>query len=175
MAHKRIEIAVRAFNELRLPLLVVGNGPDARRLHRLAGPTVGFTGRVSDAEAAHILERAHALVVTATEEFGIAAVEAQAAGRPVIALADGGVRETVLDGVTGAFYTRPDPRLLADTVRRFDALAVDPDACVANAARFDAGHFRHGIRAVVAQTLASRGAAPRRRSARRPAGLVWQP
>ena len=175
MPHKRIDVAIRAFNALRRPLVVVGNGPDYRRLRRLAGPTVRFTGRVSDAEAAALLSAARALVVTATEEFGIAAVEAQAAGRPVIALADGGVRETVLDGVTGTFYAWPDPLLLADTVRRFDALAVDPDACVANAARFDAGHFRHGIRAVVAQALASRGAAPRRRSARRPAGLVWQP
>ena len=94
----------------------------------------------------------------------------------MIALADGGVRETVLEGVTGhVLRARPTRSLLADAVRRFDALAVDPDACVANAARFDAGHFRHGIRAVVAQALASRGAAPRRRSARRPAGLVWQP
>jgi len=175
MPHKRIDVAIRAFNALRRPLVVVGNGPDYRRLRRLAGPTVRFTGRVSDADAAALLSGARALVVTATEEFGIAAVEAQAAGRPVIALAEGGVRETVLDGVTGTFYGRSDPLLLADTVRRFDALAVDPDACVANAARFDAGHFRHGIRAVVAQTLASRGAAPRRRSARRPAGLAWQP
>ena len=130
MPHKRIDVAIRAFNALRRPLVVVGNGPDYRRLRRLAGPTVRFTGRVSDAEAAALLSAARALVVTATEEFGIAAVEAQAAGRPVIALADGGVRETVLDGVTGAFYARPDPLLLADTVRRFDALAVDPDACV---------------------------------------------
>ena len=109
MAHKRIEVAVRAFNQLRLPLLVVGNGPDARRLHRMAGPTVSFTGRVSDAEAARILARAHALVVTATEEFGIAAVEAQAAGRPVIALHEGGLRETVIDGETGTFFDAPEP------------------------------------------------------------------
>ena len=175
MPHKRIDVAIRAFNALRRPLVVVGNGPDYRRLRRLAGPMVRFTGRVSDPEAAALLSTARALVVTATEEFGIAAVEAQAAGRPVIALAEGGVRETVLEGVTGTFYARPDPGLLAEAVRRFDALAVDPDACVANAARFDVGHFRHGIRAVVAQTLAGRGDAPRRRSARRPAGLAWQP
>ena len=110
MAHKRIEVAVRAFNELRLPLVVVGNGPDARRLHRLAGPTVSFTGRVSDAGGgAHPARARRALVVTATEEFGIAAVEAQAAGRPVIALHEGGVRETVIDGETGAFFDAPEP------------------------------------------------------------------
>src|SRR5206468_12226 len=80
MPHKRIELAVRAFNALGRPLTVIGDGPDARRLHRLAGPTVRFVGRVSDAEVARLLASARALVVTATEEFGIAAVEAQAAG-----------------------------------------------------------------------------------------------
>src|SRR6185312_765246 len=112
MPHKRIEVAIRAFNDLRRPLVVVGNGPDYRRLRRLAGPTITFTGRVSDGQAADLLASARALVVTATEEFGIAAVEAQAAGRPVIALAEGGVRETVLEGVTGTFYAMPDPAAL---------------------------------------------------------------
>ena len=149
MPHKRIEVAVRAFNELRLPLLVVGNGPDARRLHRMAGPTVSFTGRVSDAEAARILARAQALVVTATEEFGIAAVEAQAAGRPVIALHEGGLRETVIDGETGTFFDAPEPEALAEAVLAFDALAVDPAACVASARRFDTAQFRRGLRSVV--------------------------
>src|SRR4051794_31737016 len=80
MPHKRIHHAVEAFNKLKLPLVVVGNGPDARRLRRIAGPTVSFAGRVSDERAAELLSAARALIVTATEEFGIAAVEAQAAG-----------------------------------------------------------------------------------------------
>jgi glycosyltransferase involved in cell wall biosynthesis len=174
MAHKRIDLAVRAFNELRLPLIVIGNGPDARRLHRLAGPTVSFTGRVSDAEAAHLLSRARALVVAATEEFGIAAVEAQAAGRPVIALHGGGVRETVIEGETGAFFDSPEPGQLADVVRSFDALAVDPAACVANARRFDTAHFRRGLRAVVELALDGLGSrrAARRRPPRRARGLA---
>jgi glycosyltransferase involved in cell wall biosynthesis len=176
MPHKRIDVAVRAFNGLRLPLVVIGNGPDYRRLRRLAGDTVTFTGRVSDAEAAARLAAARALVVTATEEFGIAAVEAQAAGRPVIALADGGVCETVIDGLTGTFYDRPDPATLAAAVRTFDPLAIDPDACVENAARFDVAHFRHGLRAVVDRALAGERETgpPRRRPPRRPAGLAWQ-
>jgi glycosyltransferase involved in cell wall biosynthesis len=174
MAHKRIDVAVRAFNELRLPLVVVGNGPDARRLHRLAGPTVSFTGRVSDAEAARLLARARALVVTATEEFGIAAVEAQAAGRPVIALHEGGVRETVVEGETGTFFERPEPADLAAAVQSFDALAVDPEACVANARRFDTAHFRRGLRAVVELALDGVGSrrAARRRPPRRARGLA---
>jgi glycosyltransferase involved in cell wall biosynthesis len=174
MPHKRLDLAVRAFNRMRLPLIVVGNGPDARRLRRLAGPTVTFAGRVTDAEAARLLARARALVVTATEEFGIAAVEAQAAGRPVIALRDGGVRETVIEGVTGAFYERPEIGLLGEAVRGFDALAVDPAACVANARRFDTANFRRGLTAVVERVLGGREArrAPRRRPPRRARGLA---
>jgi glycosyltransferase involved in cell wall biosynthesis len=154
MPHKRIHLAVEAFNRLRLPLVVIGNGPDARRLRRVAGPTISFAGRVSDTRAAELLSASRALVVTATEEFGIAAVEAQAAGRPVIALAEGGVRETVQEGLTGTFYDEATPDALVDAVARFDTLAIDPAACVANADRFDVSHFRHGIRSVVAEACA---------------------
>jgi glycosyltransferase involved in cell wall biosynthesis len=150
MHHKRIGVAVEAFNRLHQPLIVVGDGPDARRLRRLAGPTVHFAGRVSDAEAARLLAGARALVVPATEEFGIAAVEAQAAGRPVIALAEGGVRETVLEQQTGTFFHRPEPDDLIDAVRRFDPLEVDPAACTRNATRFDVRHFRDGVLNVLA-------------------------
>lgn len=146
MPHKRIDVAVRAFTELGLPLTVIGKGPDLKRLRRLAGPTIRFTGRVADAEVARIVQRARALVVTATEEFGIAAVEAQAAGRPVIALRDGGLRETIIEGETGVFYESPDPEELARVVRAFDATAIDPDACRTNAMRFDRSRFEAGLR-----------------------------
>jgi glycosyltransferase involved in cell wall biosynthesis len=153
MPHKRIDLAVRAFTAARRPLLVVGDGPEARRLARLAGPTVRFAGRVSDERAARLLERCRALLVTATEEFGIAAVEAQAAGRPVLALAEGGVVETVIEGETGAFYTEPALDALAAAVARFDPDAFDPAACVANAERFDVDRFRRRLKAEVALAL----------------------
>lgn len=155
MAHKRIDIAIHAFNQLRLPLTVIGNGPDARRLHRIAGPTIRFEGRVSDERAAVLLAESRAMVVTATEEFGIAAVEAQAAGRPVIALAEGGVRETVIEGVTGVFYDENSVAALAAAVADFDPLTVDPEACVRNAQRFDAARFRTVMRRVVEEQLAA--------------------
>jgi glycosyltransferase involved in cell wall biosynthesis len=153
MAHKRIDVAVRAFDALALPLLVVGDGPESRRLRRMAGPTVTFTGRISDERVAELLARSRALVVTATEEFGIAAVEALAAGRPVIALGEGGVRESVEEGVTGTFFDRCDPAALAEAVRRFDPLAIDPRACRAAAERFGAERFRQQLERIVADAV----------------------
>jgi len=150
MPHKRIDVAVRAFTDLGLPLVVIGKGPDRRRLERLAGPTIDFAGHLPDREVERLLPTARALIVTAIEEFGIAAVEAQAAGRPVIALRAGGVCETVREGTTGAFFDVPEPAALAAAVRGFDAIAVDPAACVANAARFDVARFRDRFAQAVA-------------------------
>ena len=154
MPHKQIEVAVQAFNRLGRPLIIVGDGPDARRLRRAAGPTVKFAGRLPDAAVAEIIQSARAMVVTAVEEFGIAAVESQAAGRPVIARAAGGALETVLDGITGCFWSGGSEQL-AEAVRNFDDAAVDPSACTRNAARFDRDGFRHGILAEVAQAMES--------------------
>ena len=174
MAHKRIDVAIRAFNSLRLPLIVVGDGPELRRLRRMAGPTVTFTGRVSDERVAELLARARALVVTATEEFGIAAVEALAAGRPVIALGEGGVRESVVEGVTGTFFAPCTPDALADAVRMFDPLAVDPRACRAAAERFSGDRFRSRLRRIVAEAI--RGERPPRSHERPPyRGLAGVP
>lgn len=158
MPHKRIELAIEAFNRLGLPLLVVGEGPDEQRLRELAGPTISFAGHVDDDRAAELLAAARAVVVTSVEEFGIAAVEAQAAGRPVIAAADGGARETVVDGVTGRLWDGGADELAA-AVADFDALAVDPAACVENARRFDADVFRATLpREVEAAVAAKRPA-----------------
>jgi glycosyltransferase involved in cell wall biosynthesis len=155
MAHKRIDVAVRAFNRLRKPLVVVGDGPQQRRLRRLAGPTVRLTGRLPDAEVAALLRSAKALVVTAAEEFGIAAVESLASGRPVIALGSGGVLESVREGETGAYYERSDPDSLAEVVAAFDPEAFDPAVCVAAAQRFGTGRFQAALRRVVAEAVAA--------------------
>ena len=155
MAHKRIDVAVRAFNALGRPLVVVGDGPEYRRLKRLAGPTVRLTGRLSDGEVADLLRTSQALVVTAEEEFGIAAVESLASGRPVIALRSGGVLETVTDGVTGAFYDDgDDPQALAATVAGFDVASVDSLVCVRSAHRFGVERFQQRLRSIVEETAA---------------------
>jgi glycosyltransferase involved in cell wall biosynthesis len=156
MAHKRIDVAIRAFNALGLPLVVVGDGPEYRRLRRLAGPTVRLTGRLDDAGVAELLRSCQALVVTAEEEFGIAAVEALASGRPVIAVRSGGVLETVVDGVTGTFYEPGDsPEALAEAIRRFDPGSVDARVCVSEAQRYGIPRFQERLRAIVGETIAA--------------------
>jgi glycosyltransferase involved in cell wall biosynthesis len=152
VSHKQIEVAVRAFNQLGKPLVIAGDGPARRRLGRLAGPNVRFAGRVSDAEAARLLSGCRALVVTGPEEFGIAAVEAQAAGRPVIARAAGGLLENVVDEVTGCLWNG-GPAQLADAVSGFDTAAVDPEACIENASRFDSSVFRESFPREVEEAL----------------------
>lgn len=161
MPHKRIDVAVRAFNALERPLVVVGDGPEYRRLKRLAGPTVRLTGRISDDEVADLLRTSQALVVTAEEEFGIAAVESLASGRPVIGLRAGGVLETVEEGVTGAFYDdADDPRSLAEAVASFDVARVESSTCVRSAHRFGAERFKERLRSIVEETAANGRTAP---------------
>jgi glycosyltransferase involved in cell wall biosynthesis len=167
VSHKRIDVAIEAFNRLGLPLVVVGDGPDRRRLRRLAGRNVRFAGRVSDAGVAELLQTCRALVVTAVEEFGIAAVEAQAAGRPVIAARGGGALETLVEGVTGCLWSGGPDELVA-AVRDFHPESVDPADCVANARRFDSSVFRRMLPRVVEEALA----APEERTEPRPRPLV---
>jgi glycosyltransferase involved in cell wall biosynthesis len=165
MRHKRIDIAVQAFNRLKLPLIVAGDGPDARRLRRMAGPTVRFAGRVSDEEAARLFASCRALVVPSVEEFGIVAVEAQAAGRPVLAIEAGGTCETVIEGVTGHFWTGGADGL-AEAVSSFDPSAIDPEECVRNAEQFARSAFQAALPREVEEALAE--ARSGRRAARAP-------
>ena len=124
--HKRVEIALEAARQADKPIKIVGGGPDLEKLSQAYSSTAEFLDRISDPELASLYARSRALVVPSVEEFGIAAVEAQAAGRPVVALAQGGARETVVAGRTGAFYEQPDPAALAEAVLEFDDTAVDP-------------------------------------------------
>jgi len=162
VSHKRIDIAVRAFDRLRLPLVVIGGGPERRHLERLAGPTVRIAGRLGDREVERLLQSCRALIVTAIEEFGIAAVEAQAAGRPVIARRGGGALETVRDGETGSFWSGGVDEL-AEAVLALNDAAIDSRACVENAARFSVDAFKRGLLAEVELAMD-----PRTRDGQRP-------
>lgn len=151
--YKRIDLAVEACTRLRLPLLVIGEGRDRPRLEGLAGPTVHFLGWVSDVELSRYMARCRAFIFPGQEDFGIASVEAQAAGRPVIAYAAGGALDTVIEGQTGTFFHEPSAGALIDVLLHFDERAYDPAAIRRNAERFDTAVFKHRLRKFIHQVL----------------------
>lgn len=146
--YKKVELAVRAFNALKKPLVVCGEGPERARLERLAGPTVSLTGGLSRREIREHFERCRAFVFPGVEDFGITPLEAQACGRPVIAYGEGGALETVVEGETGLFFHEQTAEGLAEAVRSFEARSGEfsPVRCRAQAERFGPRRFRRRIR-----------------------------
>ncbi|HML24738.1 MAG TPA: glycosyltransferase [Aggregatilinea sp.] len=140
--YKRIDLAVEACTRLDLPLVVAGKGRDRERLEALAGPTVQFLGYVPDDDLPDLFARCRAFIFPGLEDFGIAPVQAQAAGRPVIAYKGGGALDTVIPGKTGAFFDQPTVDSLAATLRAFDASTYDPAAVREHAMQFDSEVFK---------------------------------
>jgi len=140
-AYKRIDGVIEACNQARLPLLVVGTGPWERRLRAQAGPTVRIAGPLPDGDVDRLMSTCRAFVLPGEEDFGIAAVEAMAAGKPVLALRRGGAVETVIDGRTGVLYDEPTPEAFLDAVRRLSAGRWDPGIARARARQFARSRF----------------------------------
>ncbi len=143
--YKRNDLAVQACSRLGLKLLVYGDGRDRLALERLAGPAVTFLGRVSQGELVRLFQGARAFIFPGLEDFGIAPVEAQAAGRPVIAFGGGGALDTVIPGQTGEFFGDQTVESLAGALERFDSSEYDPTVCRANAQRFSVERFEHEL------------------------------
>jgi glycosyltransferase involved in cell wall biosynthesis len=123
-------------------LLVVGDGPERSRLRELAGDGVQLLGRLSDQQTADLYARCRGFLFAGQEDFGIAPVEAQAAGRPVVAFGAGGATETVLDGVTGVHFHEQTAEAMAEAIERLERMSVSSAACRENAERFSAISFR---------------------------------
>jgi glycosyltransferase involved in cell wall biosynthesis len=160
VTHKRVNIALEAASRAGAPIEVVGSGPDHAALSE-AYPHAKFLGRASDAELVERYASARAVIVPAVEEFGITAVEAQAAGRPVIAAGAGGALETVLPGETGLLARPDDVDSFAEAIGALGRLELDPARAVENAARFSVASFqqrlsRH-VDAIVQRRGSSRG------------------
>jgi glycosyltransferase involved in cell wall biosynthesis len=144
--YKRVDVAVRAFSRLKRPLWIAGDGPELGALRSLAGPSVRFLGAVRPDELARLYARAKFFVLPGEEDFGIAPVEAQSAGRPVLALGRGGALETVIEGQTGVFFDEPTVESLLRGVAAIDELRVDPGAIREHAGRFAASRFAPEIK-----------------------------
>jgi len=144
-AWKRIDIAIEACNQLKLPLVVVGEGPDRARLEKLAGPTVAFRGRLSDEGVVEYLQGAVALIFPQREDFGITPLEAMASGKPVVAYRAGGALETVISGKTGEFFYPQTERALAATLSAFRSESYLPEDCRARAEEFSRRKFEERL------------------------------
>lgn len=148
--YKKIDVAVQACSQLNLPLVVIGNGPDHARLERLAGRSVTFLRKVNDEQIAHYFKTSQAFIFPGVDDFGIVAVEAIAAGTPVIAFRGGGALDYV-DKDTGLFFDKQTPESLAEVLAGFKPEAYDNAKIAKSAERFSAKKFREAISAYVAK------------------------
>jgi glycosyltransferase involved in cell wall biosynthesis len=153
LPHKRLHIALEAARRAHAPIQVVGAGPHLSAL-KAAYPDAEFLGRASDEDLVELYANARAVLMPNIEEFGITAVEAQAAGRPVIAAAAGGALETVLDQRTGYLATPDDIDSFTQAIQSLERLDFDPADAVQNAERFSVAAFGRNLSAYVADVLA---------------------
>jgi glycosyltransferase involved in cell wall biosynthesis len=144
--YKRIDVAIQAFNELHLPLAIIGDGPEYRRLEKMAGENVSFRGWVTDQEVRTAYQGCRALVFPGIEDFGLTPVEAQACGKAVIAFGQGGVRESVRDGETGILFREQSVEALVEAVRAFERSNFDASVARENSLRFSREVFKSRLR-----------------------------
>lgn len=141
LAYRRLDLAVGACRRLGRRLIVAGDGPERRHLESIAGPDTSFTGHVSRAALMDLFAGCSAYLVPGAEDFGIAPVEAMAAGKPVVAYAEGGATETIVDGITGTFFDEPNVESFVDAIQRLDKLEIDRTAIRHVAEAFDRDIF----------------------------------
>ena len=153
-SYKRIDLAVRACSERGWPLVVVGDGPERRALAAIAGPTVRFLGRLTDAEVAGLFARCRALILPGAEDFGLTPLEANAAGRPVVAFAGGGALDTVRDGHTGVLFHEPTAQALGAALAVAADAIWDAELLRAHAEAFSEAAFATRFRAVIESSMA---------------------
>ncbi len=155
--YKRMPTIAEAFTRMRKPLVVIGGGPELEKVRSAAGNNVKVLGHQPDDVVTDYLQRAQAFVFAAEEDFGIAPVEAQAAGCPVIAFGKGGALETVIPhpepGATGLFFDEPSPETLISAVQKFEAHGDEFDSadCRRNAERFGRERFSREFEAVIGE------------------------
>jgi glycosyltransferase involved in cell wall biosynthesis len=154
VAYKRFDVIVRAFNKLGIPLKIFGEGPELAKLRAAAKRNIEFVGRVGEHEKAELYAKAIAYLHPQEEDFGITAVEAMAAGRPVIAYRKGGAEETVIEGVTGTFIEEQSWEELANTIIRFDPEQFDSRRIREHALRYDIELFKETMKEYVESAYA---------------------
>lgn len=153
--YKRTDLAVLAANQLSLKLKVVGGGTKLSQLQKIAGPTIEFLGRVSDAELADLYAHAIGLIFPPKEDAGMTPLESMASGRPVIAYGEGGALESIVPGVTGEFFNEQTVESLMEALKIFDPSKYDPQKIRQHALMFDKELFKTKIKAIVEKSVSA--------------------
>jgi glycosyltransferase involved in cell wall biosynthesis len=162
LPYKRVDLVVEAATRAKLPLDVVGVGPALGPLREMAGPTVTFHGKLPDRDVTELIEGCRAVCFPGREDFGIVPVEANAAGKPVIAYAAGGALETLREGYSGVFFQRQDADAVLDAIRRAERLDTPPERLAESASRFSPGAFRENLGRAIERIAERRAAGPAR-------------
>jgi glycosyltransferase involved in cell wall biosynthesis len=144
--YKRVDIAIKACNELKLPLKIVGSGMDSKKLKKMSGPTVEFLGNLTDEELGDYYKKCKALIFPGLEDFGLTMVEAGAFGRPVIAFRAGGALDIIKEGVTGEFFNEQTASSLKQVLKSFSHTRYNTKLCRENAERFSVAGFEKGLK-----------------------------
>lgn len=153
--YKRLDLAIAACHRVGAQLRIVGDGPDRARLESQAGPSVEFLGRLGDDAVRDEYRQALAVLLPGEEDFGIVPVEAQACGRPVVALGRGGVLDTVIEGENGVLFAEPEAGALADALDRVARQSFDSVGISRSAQRFSRERHLERMRTVIAETIAA--------------------
>jgi glycosyltransferase involved in cell wall biosynthesis len=155
MAYKRFDIAIEAFNQLGLPLKILGRGPELKRLKKIAGPTIEFLGRVTDEKLAHYYSHCQAFIFPQEDDFGIVAIEAMASGRPIIAYRGGDIPEHIEEGKTGILFDHQTADDIISAVKKFNNSDYTPEYIREKAQKFDRESFKQKIKTCLEKELAA--------------------
>ncbi len=156
--YKRIDLAIDAFNKLELPLLIIGEGPEGKRLRKIARSNIKFLGWQPDQVVRQYFQNCLAFIFPGEDDFGIAPVEAMSFGKPVLAYRQGGATETVLEGITGEFFDDPATESLADGIRRLkiNLNNYSPLVIKKRAEKFSQERFEREIKEFVIEVIEQR-------------------
>jgi len=153
VGYKKCDLVIEAFNKLKLPLKIIGRGPEKARLKKIAKQNIDFLGYLSDEQMKKYYREARAFVFAAEEDFGIVPVEAMAAGRPVIAFGKGGATESIVEGKTGIFFAEQSVESLMAAIKRFNPKKFDSKAIRKQAEKFSEERFKKEFKGEVENIL----------------------
>jgi glycosyltransferase involved in cell wall biosynthesis len=151
--YKRFDLAINACNELKIPLIVIGDGPEHKRLEKLAGRSITFLSNVNDAEIINHFESALGYIFPGMEDFGIVAVEAMAAGTPVIAYSKGGSQDTIINNKTGLFFDKQTTQSLVPVLEAALTKSFNYEVIAEHAQQFSVTAFQKNMRTLISDAL----------------------